>query len=88
MASEPGGARENAILERTQTLNVKLQGLQNLLERSFNRSRPGDEKTVAVEAVAPNVLDEISDNLVSADLKVTHLHEFVVQAVVNKVHIT
>ena len=85
MPDTEGVKKETAILELTEELNKSLEDLQARLDASFER---GPTPTAVEEAkpAIPNVLDEINENLCSAIGKVQRMHEFVIHAVIHKVH--
>ncbi len=79
--------QEAAILELTEGLNKVLEETQTMLDGSFERSpRPTAEGEDRPQM--PNVLDEINHNLHSAIQRAQKMHEFLVHAVINKVHNT
>ena len=83
----PNGAtkQEAAILELTEELNKTLEELQARLDSSFERSPKGTAEGEGRPQV-PNVLDEINANLHFAIARVQKMHEFIVHAVIHKVH--
>ena len=82
-----GGAtkQEAAILELTEELNKLLEDTQTRLDSSFERN-PKPTAEGEGRPTIPNVLDEISGNLHSAMSRVQKMHEFIVHAVIHKVH--
>lgn len=87
MVQPSGGAskQEAAILELTEELIKLIESTQTRLDSSFERS---SQPTAEGEGrpTIPNVLDEISDNLRLAIARVQKMHEFIVHAVIHKVH--
>jgi len=78
--------QEAAILELTEALNKELHSLQVRLDDSFERVEPDVGKDAEGRPTMPNVLDEINLNLHSAIQRVQKMHEFVIHAVVHKIH--
>ena len=85
MSNGEATKQEAAILELTDELSKLLEDTQAKLDNSFERvPKPTAEGEGRPQM--PNVLDEINQNLHYAIQRVQKMHEFIVHAVIHKVH--